>query len=127
MLGNAKAVATVAVEDIKEAKKFYEGTLGLKPELEMDGWTQYECGDGTSLAVYPSHFAGTNEATSVTFGVEDVESEVKELKAKGVEFEDYDTPDLKTVEGIADGGEDGKIAWFRDPSGNILAIAQTGQ
>src|SRR5829696_6907233 len=115
MLGKAKVVATLAVKDIEASKKFYEEKLGLESEREMEGWTQYTCGDGTLLAIYPSSFAGTNEGTAATFGVDDVEAEVKSLRDKGVKFEDYELPGLKTVNGIADGGEEGKIAWFKDP------------
>jgi catechol 2,3-dioxygenase-like lactoylglutathione lyase family enzyme len=123
MLGQAQAIATVAVKDLEQSKKFYEGKLGLEAQLAMDGWVQYECGKGTALSIYQSNFAGTNEATSVTLAVEDVEAEMKQLRDKGVEFEDYDLPGLKTENGVAQ-GEEGKAAWFKDPDGNILALVE---
>ena len=87
MLADRDAVATIAVKDLKAAKKFYGDTLGLKltpvPEPEV---LNYKSGNSTML-VYKSQFAGSNKATSVTWIVDDVESTVKDLKAKGVAFE----------------------------------------
>lgn len=123
MLGKQNAVATVAVRNLAAAKKFYEGALGLKAiDAEGDEVVVYETG-GSRLNVYRSQFAGTNKATAVTWSVDDVEGEVKTLKSKGVAFEHYDMPGLK-VQGdlhVAE-GEDMKVAWFKDPDGNIFSI-----
>jgi catechol 2,3-dioxygenase-like lactoylglutathione lyase family enzyme len=125
MLGKQDAVATVAVRNLAAAKQFYEGTLGLKPiDAEGDEVVVYESGSGSSrLNVYRSQFAGTNKATAVTWAVDDVESEVKALASKGVAFEHYNMPGMK-VQGdlhVAD-GQDFKVAWFKDPDGNIFSI-----
>jgi len=121
MLADKDAVATVAVKDLKAAKKFYGDTLGLKltpvPEPEV---LNYKSGNSTVL-VYKSQFAGSNKATSVTWIVDDVESTVKDLKAKGVSFEHYDFPGMTRKGDVHIAGKS-KAAWFKDPDGNILAV-----
>ena len=125
MLGSKDAVANLAVKDLRAARKFYEGTLGLKPVSEDgDEFIVYESGRST-LNVYRSNYAGTNKATAVTWGVgDDVEGVVRDLKAKGVKFEHYDMPDMKREGDIHIGG-DMKVAWFKDPDGNILNIVNS--
>ena len=121
MLRNRDAVANLAVKNVQAAKKFYEGTLGLKQvDAEGSELIVFESGN-TKLNVYESREAGTNKATAVTWAVDDVESEVNALKAKGVKFEHYDMPGLKRQGDIYIGG-DMKVAWFKDPDGNILNI-----
>jgi catechol 2,3-dioxygenase-like lactoylglutathione lyase family enzyme len=123
MLSKYDAIPTVAVKNLAAAKKFYEGTLGLKQiDAEGDEVAVYQNGD-SRLNVYRSQFAGTNKATAVTWAVDDVEGEVRELKSKGVAFEHYDMPEMK-LKGdvhVADGA-DLKVAWFKDPDGNIFSI-----
>lgn len=121
MLSNRNAVANLAVKDLAPAKKFYEGTLGLKQvDAEGDEVIVYKSGDST-INVYRSQYAGTNQATAVTWVVDDVESEVRALRAKGVEFEHYDMPNTK-LEGDVHVAGEVKVAWFKDPDGNILNI-----
>jgi len=121
MLADTDAVATVAVKDLKAAKKFYGDTLGLKavpvPEPEV---LNYKSGNSTVL-VYKSQFAGSNKATSVTWIVDDVEGTVNDLKAKGVAFEHYDFPGMTRKGDVHIAGKS-KAAWFKDPDGNILAV-----
>ena len=121
MLADKDAVATVAVKDLKAAKKFYGDTLGLKgtpvPEAEV---LNYKSGNSTVL-VYKSQFAGSNKATSITWIVDDVEGTVKDLKARGVAFEHYDLPGMTRKGDVHFGGKS-KSAWFKDPDGNILAV-----
>ena len=123
MLSKYDAIPTVAVKNLAAAKKFYEGTLGLKQvDAEGDEVAVYQNGD-SRLNVYRSQFAGTNKATAVTWAVDDVEGEVRELKSKGVAFEHYNMPGLK-LQGdlhVADDA-DMKVAWFKDPDGNIFSI-----
>jgi catechol 2,3-dioxygenase-like lactoylglutathione lyase family enzyme len=83
----------------------------------------YECDGGTAFFMYVSDGAGTNRASQAFWTVKDVRAEVAELQAKGVVFEEYENPHFKTVDGIATGGGV-MTAWFKDPDGNILAIAQ---
>jgi len=123
MLSKYDAIPTVAVKNLAAAKKFYEGTLGLKQiDAEGDEVAVYQNGD-TRLNVYRSQFAGTNKATAVTWAVDDVEREVSELKSKGVAFEHYNMPELK-LQGDVHVAKDAdmKVAWFQDPDANIFSI-----
>jgi predicted enzyme related to lactoylglutathione lyase len=122
MLGGKDAAATIAVRDIKAAKKFYEGTVGLKlADAEMPEALVYQSGS-SKILVYQSQYAGTNKATTATWGVgNDIEKIVQGLKAKGVAFEHYDLPGL-TRKGDVHVGGNVKAAWFKDPDGNILAL-----
>ena len=123
MFQNARAHATVAVSDIDRARKFYEETLGLPMKQERPDGIVYETG-GTEFLVYPSQFAGTSQATVMAFEVDDLDATVDDLSRRGVTLEQYDLPGLKTNDrGIAELG-DLRGAWFKDPDGNILAIAQ---
>lgn len=123
MLSNAPIVPYIPVSDVKRARAFYEGTLGLKPRQEYAGGVVYECGNHSWVFLYPSKNAGTSKASQAFWNVEDVEAEVAQLKAKGVVFEEYDMPGLRTVNSIATGGG-AKTAWFKDTEGNIMAISQ---
>ncbi|MBA3552677.1 MAG: VOC family protein [Actinobacteria bacterium] len=123
MLESATAHATIAVTDLERARKFYEGTLGLKPMEERSDGVRFEAGKGTWFLIYPSQFAGTAKSTYMTFEVEDLETAVKELRGRGVVFEEYDLPGLKTTEGIAE-IQGVRGAWFKDPDGNILAVGE---
>lgn len=120
MLGSKDATATVAVRDISAAKRFYEEKLGLKPVgTEGHGVVTYKSG-GSSLLVYESQFAGTNKATSVTWSVgKEFDDIVKSLQSKGVSFERYDGLPEVTREGDVHRRGDLKLAWFKDPDGNI--------
>ncbi len=123
MLESATAHATIAVTDLERARKFYEGTLGLKPMEERSDGVRFEAGKGTWFLIYPSQFAGTAKSTYMTFEVEDLETAVKELRGREVVFEEYDLPGLKTTEGIAE-IQGVRGAWYKDPDGNILAVGQ---
>jgi len=124
MLEKTKALATIAVRDTATARRFYEGALGLKPlPSPQKGSITYESGD-TNLLVYESAYAGTNRATSATFVVGDgLDRTVEELKTKGVKFEHYDLPNT-TLKGDIHESGDTRVAWFKDPDGNILALTQ---
>ena len=123
MLKNAPIVPYIPVADVGRARKFYEEKVGLKPREEYAGGVIYECGNGTWVFMYPSAGAGTSQASTAFWAVDDVEAEVAELKSRGVMFEEYDLPNVKTVNSIATGGG-AKTAWFKDSEGNILAISQ---
>ena len=122
MLADKNAMATSAVKDIARPTKFYEGTLGLKPSgMEGPGVITYRSGSSI-IVVYQSQFAGTNKATSATWGVGDeIEAIVRTLKRADVVFEHYDLPGLHRDGDIHFAG-DFKAAWFKDPDGNILCI-----
>jgi catechol 2,3-dioxygenase-like lactoylglutathione lyase family enzyme len=126
-LESCKVEAIVAVSDMGKAKDFYESALGLSGGDEgEDGGITYQCAGGTSIHVYPSpDNAGKSGATLAAWVSDDVEGTVDELSSNGVQFEQYDMDPIKTNEkGIAEFGDD-KIAWFKDPDGNILAVGST--
>jgi predicted enzyme related to lactoylglutathione lyase len=123
MLSKAPIRAYIPASDVARARKFYERKVGLTPKQEFAGGVIYECG-GVEVFMYPTPNAGTSKASQAFWEVDDVEAEVAELKARGVVFEEYDVPGLKTTNGIAVGGG-AKTAWFKDTEGNILAISQT--
>jgi catechol 2,3-dioxygenase-like lactoylglutathione lyase family enzyme len=121
MLTDGQAAATLAVSDIDRARAFYADTLGFPVLQESPGGIAFQAGKGTAIFVYPSQFAGTNKATSVSFNVEDFDATIADLRSRGVTFFDYDMPGLKTEDGIARTPE-GPGAWFADPDGNIIAV-----
>lgn len=123
MLENKDAVANIAVKDLETARRFYQDTLGLTPSSsEGDEAIVFQSGN-TSLIVYRSQYAGTNQATAVTWSVGDeVEATVAALKEKGVGFEHYDMPGVRREGDIHVAG-DMRVAWFKDPDGNILCLA----
>jgi catechol 2,3-dioxygenase-like lactoylglutathione lyase family enzyme len=123
MLQQSPMYAYLPAANVARARAFYEQTLGFRPAEELAGGVRYEFGNGTACFLYPTHNAGTNRASQAFWQVADVEQEVAELKARGVTFEEYDFPAMKTVNGIATAGG-AKAAWFKDPEGNILAIIQ---
>jgi catechol 2,3-dioxygenase-like lactoylglutathione lyase family enzyme len=122
MLANIDATANLAVKDLAVARRFYEDTLGLaQVDAEGDEVVVYRSGN-TRINVYRSEFAGTNQATAVTWQVGgDIGRLAAALKAKGVRFEHYDMPDT-TLEGDLHVMGDMKVAWFKDPDGNILNL-----
>jgi catechol 2,3-dioxygenase-like lactoylglutathione lyase family enzyme len=122
MLRDRDAVANLAVKDLSAAKRFYESTLGLEPVgAQGDQLIVYRSGK-TTLNVYRSKEAGTNKATAVTWAVgDDLSAVVAALKSRGVTFEHYDMPGL-TLEGDLHVGYGMKVAWFKDPDGNILNL-----
>ncbi|MDP9227147.1 MAG: VOC family protein [Actinomycetota bacterium] len=115
--------AGIAVSDMSRAKEFYEGKLGLSEGKDSsDGGRTYRCGGRTAIHVYPSENAGQSKATLAGWEVDDVEAVVDELASRGVTFERYEQPPLVTDDrGIAT-FPDGKVAFFKDPDGNVLSI-----
>jgi catechol 2,3-dioxygenase-like lactoylglutathione lyase family enzyme len=122
VLAEKEAVATVAVKDVKVAQKFYEGTLGLKPiPVPEPGVLSFRSG-GSAILVYESQFARTNQATAATWIVgAELDQIVRDLKGKGVRFEKYDLPDTRHEGDVHVSGRT-RVAWFKDPDGNILSL-----
>jgi predicted enzyme related to lactoylglutathione lyase len=128
MLTDSSVRPTIPVVDLNRAKRFYETTLGLKPvqdnnDNSTSGIAIFECGKNTLVEIYQR---GPSKAdhTVATFEVSDIEEKVNILRGKGVNFEEYDMPGIKTQNGIATQGSV-KAAWFKDSEGNILCIHQT--
>lgn len=123
MLGNKDVMTDLAVKDLKTSKKFYEEILGLKlTRSEGEEALVFKSGNST-LHVYKSQYAGTNKATAATWQVDDIEQITRDLKTKGISFEHYDLPGM-TLKGDVHVAEDTKVAWFKDPDGNILCLAK---
>jgi catechol 2,3-dioxygenase-like lactoylglutathione lyase family enzyme len=125
-LSRYKVGAGLAVSDMDKAREFYEGKLGLSVSIDSGDNVQYRCAEGSVMHVYlsPEH-AGKSTATLASWGVDDVERVVDELNTRGVTFERYDEGPIITDEkGIATFEGGAKVAYFRDPDGNTLSIAQ---
>jgi len=123
MLQNSPLYAYIPAQDVARARRFYEDKLGFRPGKEIEGGVVYEFGKGTAAFLYPTPNAGTSHASQAYWQVADIEREVAELKKRGVKFEDYDMPGMKTEGGIFTGGG-ARAAWFKDSEGNILAVIQ---
>jgi catechol 2,3-dioxygenase-like lactoylglutathione lyase family enzyme len=125
MLGDARVEATVPASDLARARDFYEGTLGLRltgshaPGTDLE----FECAGGSTLLVWeqPGGPAWGSKATAAHFVAADVPATVRDLRARGVVFDEWDLPELKTVDGVAN-VRGRQFAWFHDPDDNILAL-----
>ena len=124
MYKDSRGFSGFSVSDIEKAKEFYGGVLGLNVS-EDNGLLTLHIAGGTEVLAYPKPNHEPATFTILNFPVANIESAVDELNARGVTFERYDYPDLKTDErGIASGGPGPKIAWFKDPFGNILSVLE---
>ena len=112
------------VEDLARARAFYEEKLGLKPAEDNPGGLLYRLEGGGEFLLYPSgNRPGGHTQANISVG--DVTALVGELRSRGVVFEEYDLPGLKTADGIATAGPH-HSAWFKDSEGNIIGLMQTG-
>ena len=130
MLSKAHVATRLPAKDLDRARKFYAEKLGLEPVEEIPGGLRYECGGGV-FALFTSAGSASGTHTQMGWEVEDLESTVTALRARGVVFEEYDAPGLKTVNGVADiagnypsKGVGERGAWFRDSEGNLLGLGQ---
>jgi catechol 2,3-dioxygenase-like lactoylglutathione lyase family enzyme len=126
VLSNYKVGAGLAVSDLDRAREFYEGKLGLLVSIDSAENVQYRCAENSVLHIYlsPEH-AGKSTETLASWGVDNIERVVEELSKRGVTFEQYDEPGLKTNEkGIATFEGDAKVAYFKDPDDHTFSIAQ---
>lgn len=124
MLQSFPMYAYIPAKDVSRARQFYEQKLGFEAGRELAGGVAYEFAGGTACFLYPTSNAGTSQASQAFWEVEDIEREVAELKARGVQFEDYDMPGEKSPSGVITAGG-AKAAWFKDSEGNIMAVIQT--
>jgi catechol 2,3-dioxygenase-like lactoylglutathione lyase family enzyme len=127
MLDQARICAIVPVSDVDRSVDFYRDVLGLRlvdrnADLPDNPEAVFEAGDGV-LFVYKSAAAGEGRATVAAFAVTDLDATMASMRERGVSFEDYDFPGLKTEGGVAELGSV-RAAWFKDPDGNILAVEQ---
>jgi catechol 2,3-dioxygenase-like lactoylglutathione lyase family enzyme len=130
MLKDGRVATRLPAQDLERARAYYSEKLGLDPVEVREGGLRYVCGGG-EFALFESAGAPSGEHTQMSWEVEDIEATVRDLRARGVEFEEYDVPGLRTVDGIADiegnypsKGTGERGAWFRDSEGNVLGIGQ---
>jgi len=126
MLGAAPVTTILPVKEMDRARRFYEKTLGLAPVgFAADGNFVLACGGGARVALIPKPGGTKAEHTALSFEVEDVGKAIAELASRGVTFENYDLPGLRTVNHVCVLGSE-KAAWFKDPEGNYLCLHQGG-
>jgi catechol 2,3-dioxygenase-like lactoylglutathione lyase family enzyme len=123
MLTERMVQATIPAADIDRAVRWYEEKLGFKPVSRIEGGAMYRAAGGTGFFLYATPHAGQAPQTVMSFLTPDVEKEVRDLKARGVAFEEYDLPGIKTVDSIAAMGPT-RGAWFKDSEGNIIGLVQ---
>jgi catechol 2,3-dioxygenase-like lactoylglutathione lyase family enzyme len=130
MLKNGRVATRLPAQDLERAHAFYAEKLGLEPTEEREGGLRYVCAGG-EFAVFESAGVAAGDHTQMGWEVKDIEATVRELRSRGVVFEEYDFPGLKTVDGIAEiegnypsKGTGERGAWFRDSEGNMLGIGQ---
>ena len=122
MLQDAPMFAYIPAKDVSRAREFYEGKLGFKPGQEFSGGVHYDFAGGSACYLYQTPNAGSSKASQAFWYVKNIESEVAELKSRGVTFETYDLPGTDANGITTDGGVN--AAWFKDSEGNIMAIIQ---
>ena len=123
MFADSPCRPTIAVRDKAKAIAFYSDVLGFTLVDANQPGATFACGGGTFLEIYPSELAGTAKNTVAGFQVTDLEAAIRELRSRGVSFEEYEAP--KTVDGIAQLGPN-RGAWFKDPDGNTFALVELG-
>src|SRR3954452_17099221 len=123
MLANNPIDVVLLAPDLKESQGFYSEKLGLEIVSEDDQEITFRCGGDSRIVVTASTTGTTDEQTQASWRVDDLAAELAELRSRGVEIQEYDTPELKTDNGIVDTG-DSLHAWIVDPGGNALGIGQ---
>ena len=124
MLENSKTFGSFAAPDIAKAKEFYTEKLGLKATEEKHGLLLLHLAGGNNVVIYPKPDHVPATFTVLNFAVDDVDAAVDELTKRGVRFERYDQPGLKTDDKGISRGNGPTIAWFKDPAGNILSVVK---
>jgi catechol 2,3-dioxygenase-like lactoylglutathione lyase family enzyme len=123
MFAQFRVYAALPATDLERAKRFYAEKLGLTPQEHADE-LRYETGEGSAFLVFPTSISTRGGHTQAGIDVPDVEAAVAQLRSRGVTFEEYDTPELRTVNGIATQRGGDRAAWFSDSEGNLLALVQ---
>jgi predicted enzyme related to lactoylglutathione lyase len=125
VLSNSRVEANIPASDLKRARAFYEDTLGLEPQSAVDGvQVVYRTSGGTTFNLYETAYAGQAGHTIAQWHVDDIESEVRDLKGRGVTFQVYDLPGISWDGDIATLPDVGRAAWFTDSEGNIMCVDQ---
>jgi catechol 2,3-dioxygenase-like lactoylglutathione lyase family enzyme len=125
MLSKNRASAVLVSTDLERSRRFYEEKVGLTVSPEtITNHVLFDCGDGTSLLVYGRGTGNLADHTQVRFWSSDIDKDVADLVANGVEFEEYDFGTFKTVDHVVTTAGIGRSAWFKDPDGNTIAVFQ---
>ena len=123
MLDSGTVTANIPAADLKRARSFYAEKLGITPDSELGGvMLLYKTAGGTTFSIYETQYAGQAGHTIAQWHVDDVDAEVRDLKSKGITFEQYDMPGVEWNDGVASMPGMGKAAWFKDSEGNILCL-----
>jgi hypothetical protein len=123
MLSDSEVYAVLPASDLGRARSYYSEKLGLEPTQERGDGLIYEGKGGAKILLYETQFAGTAQNTALSWVTNDLDGEMADLRSRGVVFEEYDFPGLKTENGVAT-YDDGRGAWFKDSEGNILSVTQ---
>jgi len=123
LLKRAVVESTILAQDLQRARTYYAEKLGLTPTSEERIGLRYRLADGTRFRLFRSGGTASGAHTQMALMVEDLAAAVQELRSRGVQFEEYDSPGLETRDGIADVGY-ARAAWFRDSEGNLIGISQ---
>ncbi len=124
MLGNHPIDVVLLAVDLRKSRRFYADQIGLDVIQEDDHRVVFRCGGESRLAISQSTVGTKDEQTEAMWRVPSIESEVRELRSRGVVIEEYDMPGLKTENGIADVPGFGRAAWFVDPGGNAVGLME---
>jgi catechol 2,3-dioxygenase-like lactoylglutathione lyase family enzyme len=124
MLATYRIHTALPATDLERARRFYAEKLGLKPAQQRPDGLRYDCADGTAFFLFPTSRSNRSGHTQAGIEIPDIEAAVAELKSRGVVLEEYDTPELKTVDGIATEPDGTRAAWFKDSEGNLLGLVQ---
>jgi predicted enzyme related to lactoylglutathione lyase len=123
-VATAPLYAVLPAKDIDRARDFWEKKVGMEFESPMHGYLMGKAGGGTMFTIYETPLAPT-QATTAAIVVDDLDAAMADLRDRGVEFQDYDMPGMKTVNGVADlGSAMGRAAWFVDSEGNTINVVQ---
>lgn len=113
---------SLAVRDLPRSRGWYADKLGWEPTVEAPGTLVYELAPNAAFTLFETEHAGSARNTVMNWNVEDVRVEVARLRGRGVDFENYDFGDVKTIDGIMGDEAHGMNAWFKDPDGNIVGV-----
>ncbi|MBG6212755.1 MAG: VOC family protein [Cryobacterium sp.] len=124
MFSQLETYSVLPARDLARARRFYKDVLGMEPDEERVEGLLYRTPKGAAIMVYETDNAGTAANTAIAFVTDDIDAEVAALRGRGVTFQEYDFPGLKTEDGIATMNEE-RAAWFKDTEGNIICVSQT--
>ena len=125
MLEDRRCGAMLPAKDVERAKSWYADKLDMKPSFENEGGAEYKTAEGTEFWIYPSEFAGSNKATAMGFMTKSLEKDMDAMRSRGITFEDYNIPGIKTENGIAEFAPGERGCWFKDSEGNIIAMFES--